>query len=152
MPDRKGVHRTVHQFLYFLENRSKSVRRGGQFELPRLPCLQAILRTVENRLSQRHEAERPNLSPQVVTRCPSGKARGDRGKTVGDARALTENHQLMADGDDSKAPFQMIANLDLQTLHIGLKARLDVAKLNLMLSSDCSQIGTGSSNSPRSAT
>jgi hypothetical protein len=29
--------------------------------------------------------------------------------------------------------------------------RLDVAKLNLMLSSDCSQIGTGSSNSPRSA-
>src|SRR4051794_22984686 len=28
--------------------------------------------------------------------------------------------------------------------------RLDVAKLNLMLSSDCSQIGTGSSNSPRS--
>jgi hypothetical protein len=30
--------------------------------------------------------------------------------------------------------------------------RLDVAKLNLMLSSDRSQIGTGSSNSPRSAT
>jgi hypothetical protein len=30
--------------------------------------------------------------------------------------------------------------------------RLDVAKLDLMLSSDCSQIGTGSSNSPRSAT
>src|ERR1700756_247927 len=45
----------------------------------------------------------------------------------------------------------MIANLDLQTLHISVKARLDVAKLNLMLSSDCSQIGTGSSNSPRSA-
>jgi hypothetical protein len=32
-----------------------------------------------------------------------------------------------------------------------LCSRLDVAKLNLMLSSDCSQIGTGSSNSPRSA-
>ena len=79
-------------------------------------------------------------------------AQGDRGKTVGDARALTApNHQLMAEGDDSKAPFQMIANLDLQTLHIGLKAHLDVAKLNLMPSSDCSQIGTGSSNSPRSA-
>jgi hypothetical protein len=57
----------------------------------------------------------------------------------------------MAEGDDSKEPFQMIANLDLQTLHISVKARLDVAKLNLMLSSDCSQIGTGSSNSPRSA-
>ena len=28
---------------------------------------------------------------------------------------------------------------------------MDVAKLNLMLSSDCSEIGTGSSNSPRSA-
>jgi hypothetical protein len=74
-------------------------------------------------------------------------AQGDRGKTVGDARALTaQNHQLMAEGGDSKAPFQMIANLDLQTLHIGLKARFDLAKLNLMLSSDCSQIGTRSSN------
>ena len=31
---------------------------------------------------------------------------------------------------------------------IALYSRLDVAKLNLMLSSDCSQIGTGSSNSP----
>jgi hypothetical protein len=29
---------------------------------------------------------------------------------------------------------------------IALCIRLDVAKLNLMLSSDCSQIGTGSSN------
>ena len=57
----------------------------------------------------------------------------------------------MAEGDDSKEPFQMIANLDLQTLNISVNARLDVAKLNLMLSSDCSQIGTGSSNSPRSA-
>ena len=74
-------------------------------------------------------------------------------KTAGDARALTaQNHQLMAEGDDSKEPFQMIANLDLQTLNISVKARLDVAKLNLMLSSDCSQIGTGSSNPLRSAT
>src|SRR3984893_17930032 len=31
---------------------------------------------------------------------------------------------------------------------IALYSRLDVAKLNLMLSSDCSQIGTGSSYSP----
>jgi hypothetical protein len=30
----------------------------------------------------------------------------------------------------------MIATLGLQTLHISVKARLDVAKLNLMLSSD----------------
>jgi hypothetical protein len=35
---------------------------------------------------------------------------------------------------------------------IALCIRLDVAKLNLVLSSECSQIGTGSSNSPRSAT
>jgi hypothetical protein len=35
---------------------------------------------------------------------------------------------------------------------IALSVRLDVAKVNLMLSSECSQIGTGSSNSPRSAT
>jgi hypothetical protein len=34
---------------------------------------------------------------------------------------------------------------------IALSVRLDVAKINLMLSSECSQIGTGSSNSPRSA-
>ena len=32
------------------------------------------------------------------------------------------------------------------------KQVISFAKLNLMLSSDCSQIGTGSSNSPRSAT
>jgi hypothetical protein len=44
-----------------------------------------------------------------------------------------QNDQLMAEGDDSKEPFQMIANLDLQTLNISVKARLDVAKLNLML-------------------
>ena len=34
---------------------------------------------------------------------------------------------------------------------IAFTVRLDVAKLNLMLSSDCSQIGTGSSNSLCSA-
>jgi hypothetical protein len=45
----------------------------------------------------------------------------------------------------------MIANLDLQTLHISVKARLDGAKLNLMLLSGCSQTGTGSSNSLLSA-
>src|SRR6266436_2633740 len=39
-----SIARSVHQFLYFLENLSKSVRRGGQFELPRLPCLQAIFK------------------------------------------------------------------------------------------------------------
>ena len=57
----------------------------------------------------------------------------------------------MAEGGDSKVPFQMIANVDLQTLNISVKARPDVAKLNLMLSSDCAQIGTSSSIPLRSS-
>jgi hypothetical protein len=65
--------------------------------------------------------------------------------------ALTaQTYQLMAEGDDSKEPSQMTAK-DLQTFHISVKARLDVTKLNLMLSADCSHIGTGSSNPLRSA-
>jgi hypothetical protein len=36
--------------------------------------------------------------------------------------ALTaQNDQLMAEGDDSKEPFQMIATLDLQTLYISVR-------------------------------
>ena len=52
--------------------------------------------------------------------------------------------------DTSSLPGREHLLLGKSDAESALQFRLDVAKLNLMLSSDRSQTGTGSSNSPRS--